>query len=114
MYLTKKGYEVIYASSPERRREVSVAPDTFSSAYLCHHGDHWFALRNVNKRWYQLDSLTGPERLDDASASQLVLRQLADGASLLAIRRVGGGTGMPEPDLSNTRQLRKGQHYLTD
>jgi hypothetical protein len=30
--------------------------------YVCNRSDHWFALRNINGMWFNLDSLTGGPR----------------------------------------------------
>lgn len=49
--LKSKGFTA-FQWSKESSRELLLM-----QGFICHHNDHWFAIRNINSQWWNLDSL---------------------------------------------------------
>lgn len=59
---------------------------TQMSAYICNFGEHWFAIRQIGRQWFNLNSLlTGPELLSDTFLRLFLTQLQQDGYSIFIV-----------------------------
>eukprot|EP01068_Selenidium_serpulae_P016499 Selendium_serpulae@DN6304_c1_g2_i1.p1 len=77
--------------------------------FICHHQDHWFAIRKVNGQWWNLDSLkNGPSKISASDLIRTLTLLKQNGYSVLIV--TGDYTRLPKPPSS----LAPHQYYITE
>lgn len=114
--LQEYGLTAIPGTRPDMVANIQ-APEN-ENGFVCHHRDHWFAIRKVHGKWYDLDSLKpAPERLTDPDLRRKIKRVLSDGYSIFVLRDIKTGgrleLPLPRPD-GDARYLGPNQFYLDE
>ncbi|CAD7930415.1 unnamed protein product [Amoebophrya sp. A25] len=111
---------LVNIEKPEVKSKIMSNPQS-EEAYICnsHRRAHWYCLRKVFAKWYDLDSLKpAPQFVSDFNLTAFLEATLRDGFTVFVVRPVPGSNrsaiSLPQPDKFLTQQLQSHQFFLTD
>mmetsp|Transcript_6343 Transcript_6343/g.18132 ORF Transcript_6343/g.18132 Transcript_6343/m.18132 type:complete len:419 (-) Transcript_6343:19-1275(-) len=123
--LKAHGYRCLNAQHPDIADSIRRNPSS-EAGYICnsHAREHWFTIRKVKGRWWDLDSLKhAPQSIGDISLADFLETTRSQGFSIFVVRKSrsegedpGGGqvAELPEPlPGAYGARCHSNQHYLT-
>jgi len=120
--LQQTGLSMINLDKPEVRDKVMKNADS-EQAYVCnsHARAHWYCIRRVSGKWYDLDSLKpAPTFISDFHLAAFLEQTMKSGFTVFVIRSEASGMGnsqvLPAPDKNKKRDrpLLPHQMFLND
>jgi len=114
------GIELVYVDRGDVNRDTSRESGFLANS---HAREHWFAVRRVRGRWWDLDSLrSAPREISEAELSSNLEDVRGRGFTVFAVRpsvsSIGGKESrmeLPEPEASASgAELEPHQHFLTE
>lgn len=119
--LKARGYRCVNAQHPDVAEAVRRDPSS-EVGYICnsHAREHWFTIRRVKGRWWDLDSKkAAPQGISDAYLAEFLERTRSQGFTIFVVRDAksaggGGAVELPEPlPGAYAARLYGNQHYLS-
>lgn len=114
--LSEQGLQAVNLDRPDIRQ--SVYGQCAEHAFICnsHARAHWFALRKVFGRWWNLDSLAAsPVPVSDFALIAFLESTMQSGFTIFVIRSFEKQAIVTLPDpISSTRRTASNQYYLTE
>jgi len=112
--LKTRGFRCVNTQHPDVAATIRENPGG-EAGYICnsHAREHWFTIRRVKGRWWDLDSLKhAPQGIGDVYLAEFLNATREQGFTIFVVR----GTGyLPDPTPGNfTGRLQSHQHFLND
>lgn len=113
--LAKKGWQAVNLDREDIKNDVyrNCQEETF----ICnsHARQHWFTLRKVNGRWWNLDSLRIPTSVSEFGLVAFLESTIQSGFTIFVIRSFNDESRVGLPQMNSSTQVRYGrQFYLTE
>lgn len=112
--LAKQGWQAINLSREDIKTDVY--RNCQEEAFICnsHAREHWFTLRKVNNRWWNLDSLRPPTSVSEFGLTAFLESTLQSGFTIFVIRAYGDEARVRLPEPISSTPTRGAQMYLTE
>lgn len=111
--LKTRGYSCVNAQHPDVAGSVQSNPGS-EAGYICnsHAREHWFTIRQVRGRWWDLDSLKhSPQSIGDVYLAEFLNATRQQGFTIFVVR---GASPLPDPDpRRDGRLIQAHQHFLS-
>ncbi|KAL1447970.1 hypothetical protein MTO96_006543 [Rhipicephalus appendiculatus] len=80
------GLELVPYSSTDAVAQAAQADPTQSTAYICNYKDHWFTIRKLGGRWFNLNSLlSGPQPISRTYLALFLAQLQQEGYSIFVV-----------------------------
>ncbi|XP_037274423.1 ataxin-3 [Rhipicephalus microplus] len=80
------GLELVPYSSTDAVAQAAQADPTQSTAYICNYKDHWFTIRKLGSRWFNLNSLlSGPQPISRTYLALFLAQLQQEGYSIFVV-----------------------------
>lgn len=80
------GLELVPYSSTDAVAQAAQADPTQSTAYICNYKDHWFTIRKLGGRWFNLNSLlAGPQPISRTYLALFLAQLQQEGYSIFVV-----------------------------
>uniref|UniRef100_A0A131XBA8 ubiquitinyl hydrolase 1 n=1 Tax=Hyalomma excavatum TaxID=257692 RepID=A0A131XBA8_9ACAR len=80
------GLELVPYSSTDAVAQAAQADPTQSTAYICNYKEHWFTIRKLGGRWFNLNSLlSGPQPISRTYLALFLAQLQQEGYSIFVV-----------------------------
>lgn len=80
------GLELVPYSSTDPVAQAAQADPTLSTAYICNYKEHWFTIRKLGGRWFNLNSLlSGPQPISRTYLALFLAQLQQEGYSIFVV-----------------------------